>query len=174
MIAAGTDPPGVATRVIEKAARRSPVSEFRHAMHQEPTNPPTPLEYATPTLAIPPRRYWVFAGFAVALVVLEGLQPRMRPPGWPTTFDYLLMLLLPIGAIVMALATSLPGCLLGLYGLFGSMIFLQAQFTDTRLQFRLGTPSDVRSFLVFWSAFVVASWAVCRGAVLLRRLQAAA
>ena len=84
------------------------------------------------------------------------------------------MLLLPIGALVMAVTTALPGWSMGLYGLFGSMIFLQAQFTDTRLHFRIEAPEDLRWFLVNWTAFIVASWAVCRGAVLLRRLRAAA
>ena len=43
------------------------------------------------------------------MVVLEGLQPRLTPPGWPIIFDYALMLLLPIGAIIMSIGTSLPG-----------------------------------------------------------------
>jgi hypothetical protein len=139
-------------------------------MQQEATNLPTPLEYAAPTLSTRPLRLWVLAAFAFALVVFEGFQPRLTPPGWPTTFDYALMLLLPLGAGVMAIGTSLPGWLLGLYGLFGSMMFLQGQFTDTRLHFRLETPAEIRSFLVNWSAFIVGSWAVCRSAVLLRRL----
>ena len=50
-------------------------------MQQEVTNPPTPLDYASPASATRPRRYWVFAGFALALVVLEGLQPGLTPPG---------------------------------------------------------------------------------------------
>jgi hypothetical protein len=143
-------------------------------MPQEAFNLPTPLDYATPTVATRPRRLWMFVGFGLALLVLEGLQPRLTPPGWPTTFDYALMLLLPLSAVIMALATSLPGWLLGLYGLFGSMMFLEGQFTDTRLHFRLETPVEIRWFVANWSAFILGAWAVCRSAVLLRRFRPAA
>jgi len=143
-------------------------------MQQEATNLPTPLDYATPTVSVPPLRPWVWAGFAVALVVLEGLQPRLTPPGWPTTFDYALMLLLPIGAIVMAIGTSLPGWSLGLYGLLGACTFLHGQLGDGRLKFRLETSAEIRSFVVNWCAFIVGAWALCRSMVILRRSRPAA
>jgi len=143
-------------------------------MQRETTHLSTPLDYATPVHSTRPLRPWVFLGFALAVVVLEGLQPRLTPPGWPTMLDYALMLLLPIGAVVMAVGTSLPGWLLGLYGLFGSMMFLQGQLADTRLHFRLATPMEIRSFLVHWCLFILGAWLVCRSAVLLRRSRPAA
>src|SRR4051812_45764963 len=113
-------------------------------MQQEATNSPTALDYASQNASTRRLRPWVWAGFAVTLLVLEGLRPRLTPPGWPTTFDYALMLLLPIGAVVMAIATSLPGWSLGLYGLLGACTFLFAQFGDTRLIFRIESSADIR------------------------------
>ncbi len=126
--------------------------------------------YVPAAHAAHPRRYWVLIAFLIAVVVLEDFQPRLTPSGWPTAFDYGLMLLLPIGAIVMALATSMPGWLLGLYGLFGACAFLVAQFNDTRLPLRLDSARAINILATNWCAFVVFSWAVCRAAVLLRKL----
>ena len=139
-------------------------------MDAKTTSPLLPLGYVPAAQAVHPRRYWVFAAFLIALVILEALQPRLTPPGWPTAFDYGLMLLLPIGAIVMALATSMPGWLLGLYGLLGACTFLVAQFNDTRFPLRLDSARAIDIIAANWCAFVVFSWAVCRTAVLLRRL----
>jgi hypothetical protein len=128
------------------------------------------LEYQTPPVHTPkPKRWWVLVAFSLLLLVLEGMSPRRTPPGWPTEFDYLLMLLLPIGAIALSLGTSQPGCLIGLYGELGACTFLPGQLGDTRLHFRLGAPGGVLWFLVEWSGFIFGAWMVCRLCVLFRR-----
>lgn len=142
-------------------------------MGEAATHPPRPLEYAGPVPPERPLRLWVWFGFMAALVALEGFQPRLTPPGWPTDLDYLLMLLLPIGAVVMATVTSLPGWSIGLYGLLGACTFLQGQFGDNRLHYRFATPAGVQEFLWHWCVFILGAWAMCRGAVVLRRRRSA-
>jgi hypothetical protein len=104
------------------------------------------------------------------MFLFEGLPPRLTPPGWPLAYDYALMLLLPIGGFVMSTMTSLPGWIIGLYGLGGACTFLLGQLTDTRLHFRFVDAASVHLFVANWCVFILASWLICRCLVVLRRL----
>jgi len=142
-------------------------------MEKAAVRPSSVLDYAAPT-PTRARRWWLLAVFAIGLIAFEDiLPPRLTPPGWPLNYDYALMLLLPIGALVMTKLSSLPGWAIGLYGLGGAGTFLLGQFTDTRLHFRFAEPGGIPWFLATWMAFLFGSWFICRSLVLVRRRRAA-
>ena len=141
-------------------------------MQQAPVRPSVVLDYATPIRARP-RRRWLFAAFAVGLFFLEDvLGARLTPPGWPVPYDYALMLLLPVGALIMARISSLPGSAIGMYGLIGAGTFLLGQISDRDLYLRLAESGGVSWFVINWLEFIVASWLICRLSVLARRRSA--
>ncbi|HEY1686852.1 MAG TPA: hypothetical protein VGG19_18975 [Tepidisphaeraceae bacterium] len=86
------------------------------------------LEYLSRDVAMQsqkPRHWWMLVAFTVGIFALEDvLTARLTPPGWPIYSDYLLMLLIPIGAVVMATTTSLPAWSIGLYGLVSACVSL--------------------------------------------------
>jgi hypothetical protein len=101
------------------------------------------------------------------------LQPNLTPPGWPTTANYIAMLLVPIGAVVIATATSVPGWTIGIYGAMSVFVFLPGQLGDGRFKFSLNSSADVSFVLFKWCAAVVLAWATCRSTTLLRGKAAA-
>jgi hypothetical protein len=107
-----------------------------------------------------------------ALVVGNVLNVRLTPPGWPIASDYVLMLLIPIGAIVMSLRSRIPGWAIGMYGLLGAatFCFLGQLMDDGRLGLTMSMgPGEVERLAVNWGLFFSASWVFCRSCVLLRR-----
>jgi len=138
-------------------------------MPQEPVEPSPILDYAVPNVVRKPRGWGLWVCFVFGIFLFEDVvTARLTPPGRPISSDYLLMLLLPIGAALMSISTSLPGWMIGLYGIEGACTFLLGQLSDTRLHFRLDQPNGVFWFFVNWTAFIFVSWLVCRCSLLLR------
>lgn len=128
------------------------------------------LEYAVPPAK---KRRWewlVLASFSLLVFLIEMLAPRMYPPGWPAEEDYIAMLLLPIGAITMALGTKLPFRFLMYYGFFGSIIILSTEIGYFPFIRSLANPDYARQILINWITFISASTLFCGGTALLRFL----
>jgi hypothetical protein len=122
--------------------------------------------------AVRPRRWWLLWLFGGMLVAGNVLNVRLTPPGWPVASDYVLMLLIPAGAIVMSLRSRIPGWVIGMYGLLGAatFCFLGQLMNDGRLGLRLSMgPGEVERLAENGGLFFGAAWVFCRGCVLLRR-----
>jgi hypothetical protein len=120
----------------------------------------------------PPARWWLLGVFGGALVVLNLLNVRLTPPGWPIASDYVLMLLIPVGAIAMSLRSRIPGWVIGMYGLLGAaaFCFLGQLMNDGRLGLTMSMgPGKVEQLAMNWGLFFGVSWVFCRACVLLRR-----
>jgi hypothetical protein len=141
-------------------------------MQQEAVPPPSILDYAGPATAVKPRRWWLLTIVLLGVFSFEDiLPPRSHPPGWPENYDYVLMLSIPIGGLLICKLTSLPGWALGFYGLGAGCSFFLAQARDT--QFSLDTREAVIGFVINWSMFLVGSWLICRIMVFARGRPAA-
>ena len=144
-------------------------------MQQEAVVPTSTLDYQRPEIIRRPRRWWVPGVFFAVVVIGEliGVERRYRWQ-WPLPGDYALGALLLAGAIVSALVTSVPGWLLGLYGLVGLSFFYPGETITREFRFSIAEPGAVRLHIIRWSCALVVAWLVCRSTVLLRRKRPAA
>lgn len=141
-------------------------------MEQEPLAGPPVLDYAGPALVMKRRGWWLWGAFTFGIYFFEDLYGA-RLTGWPVAYDYVLMVLVPVGAIVMAIKTSVPGWAIGLYGVLSAYAFLLGNLGDNNLYLRLSLRADWRNFifefLLRWCVLMFGSWLICRVSVYLRR-----
>ncbi len=131
---------------------------------------PVPLVYQGRQAEVRPARWWLLWLFGAVVLGGNALSVRPTPPGWPITRDYVLMLLIPVGGIILSLLSRIPGRAIGIYGLLSAWAFLFfGALSNTRLGLRLGDSHAFHTFLLHWCLFIFGSWAFCRGCVVLRR-----
>ena len=143
-------------------------------MQQEATVPTSVLDYENAAANRRPRRTWVLLSFFAVVVVGELLLPRLYRWQWPLPGDYLLGALLLTGAIVSALVTTVPGWLLGLYGVVGLCFFYPGETMTREFRFGIAEPGAIKLHIVRWTCALLVAWFVCRSTVLLRRTRPAA
>jgi hypothetical protein len=144
-------------------------------MQQEAVVPTSTLDYQPPETIRRPRRWWVPAVFFAVVVVGElfGVE-RLYRWQWPLPGDYVLGGLLLAGAVVSTLVTSVPGWLLGLYGLVGLCFFYPGETITREFRFSIAEPGAIRLHVIRWSCALFVAWLSCRSTVLLRRKRPAA
>ncbi len=121
------------------------------------------LDAAAPSLSTEPKRWWLLIIFAAVLAIVELGQPRLWPPGWPDSIDKLAILSVPVSALFLTFATSLPESVIGFYGVFAACVFLCCE-TDN---WHSSQPTDAQ-FAVNWSIYMAVLWIICRSCASLR------
>ena len=130
---------------------------------------PTILNYSAPPAKT---RWWewlVLGSFSFLILAIEALAPRLSPSRWPTEEDYLAMLMLPVGAIVISLTTKLPHRCLLYYGFFGAVLIRLPQYPYVFVR-AFDDPDMMLHLLVNWTIYVFAFTLFCWATVFLRLL----
>ena|SRR5260221_305463 len=144
-------------------------------MQHERVVPTSVLNYAPAPANRRPCRIWVPSAFLAVVVggELFGVE-RLYRWQWPLPGDYKLGALLLVGAIVSALVTTLPGWVLGLYGLVGLCSFYPGETITREFHFGIAERGAIPLHIVLWTCALLVAWGVCRSTVLLRRRRPAA
>jgi hypothetical protein len=126
------------------------------------TDPRSPLDYAAPSAEPPPRRVYLPIVFLCAAVMV-WYRPRLTPTFFPDAFDKAMLVMLAIGAFVLARWSSLPGWCFVTFGAGGVALFLLANLNDNN--FRENT--NAGDVLWPWCAMVAAGGLISRLILLL-------
>lgn len=146
------------------AERSTIINNFSNVMNQQQRHS---LDYAPKPANNKVRDWMLLTILSIILLILEP-SGVPTPPGWPVFQDYAAMIYFWIGAIVLAVFTTLPSRILIWYGLFGSCLFLYGATTNTRLGLYLADEDRTREFILNWIMFISGSTFFCWATVLLR------
>jgi hypothetical protein len=137
-------------------------------MRQDATVPSPVLDYEMPQARLRPKRPWLAVMLLLIAWLGEAAVARNSRWPWPMTEDYIVFVMLLCGAVVLSIVTSLPGALIGIYGMLGLLAFWDGQFRHWN------GPGQGYSFVIWrwacgWIGAFILTWAFCRATVLLRR-----
>src|SRR5262245_51877649 len=90
------------------------------------------LRYPRTSAAPRPARVGIRIAFLVTMWLLEFFGGSAFG-AWPSATDYAVMVLLPVGAVIWSLVTTVATPLIGMYGSAGALILLTGQCSDRNL-----------------------------------------